>query len=533
MKPRELNHDFPVVVATMPINQRNFNLALIAVIVLLVGTLLCWAPFASVQLARIDAFIPVIQSLMCVADLLTATILFSQYAVQPKSSLLMLAGGYIAGGLFAFLQTLAFPGSYATTGLFGDGIDTPAWLFVLWHTSFPLGVILYALSKDGGATTSKPGRWSGAAMIAITVATVGTAVVALTWIITTAAGYLPSLYASSVTRQTLAANYTNAILGLWYATALGLLFLRKRTILDLWLIVTLVAWVPNFLLAAIVTSVRFSLGWYSARVYALIASWTLLIVLLTETTVLYARLANALTLRKRERADRLLSVDAATAALAHELGSPLGSIAMNAATALMYLRAKPPSFKDINQLLEDIEAQSHRVGRIISSVRAMFFYTTDKRVMIHMEDVARQVLILLRDDLRDNNIVVITDFRDDLPQIHADHTQIQQVILNLVNNAVEAMGSNPGTKHLRLATSLAGTSTVVLSIKDSGGGISRENQERIFDAFFTTKPAGMGLGLAICRTIVENHGGSLQIAKSDSDGSVFEVAMPTGPWQPH
>jgi signal transduction histidine kinase len=370
-------------------------------------------------------------------------------------------------------------------------------------------------------------------MIAITVATIGAAVVALTWLVTTAAGYLPSLYASSVTRQTLAANYTNAILGLWYATALGLLFLRKRTILDLWLIVTLVAWVPNFLLAAIVTSVRFSLGWYSARVYALIASWTLLIVLLTETAVLYARLANALTLRKRERADRLLSVDAATAALAHELGNPLGSIAMNAATALMYLQAKPPAFKDINQVLEEIEAQSHRVGRIISSVRAMFSYTTDQRMMVHIEDVARQVLILLRDDLRINNISIVTDFRDDVPQVHADHTQIQQVILNLVKNAVEAMGSTSGTKRLRLATSLAGNSTVVLSIEDSGGGISRENQERIFDAFFTTKPAGMGLGLAICRTIVENHGGSLQIAKSDSDGSIFEVAMPTAPWQPH
>jgi C4-dicarboxylate-specific signal transduction histidine kinase len=206
---------------------------------------------------------------------------------------------------------------------------------------------------------------------------------------------------------------------------------------------------------------------------------------------------------------------------------------MNAATALIYLQAKPPAFKDINQVLEEIEAQSHRVGRIISSVRAMFSYTTDQRMMVHMEDVARQVLILLRDDLRINNISIVTDFRDDVPQVHADHTQIQQVILNLVKNAVEAMSSTSGTKRLRLATSLAGNSTVVLSIQDSGGGISRENQERIFDAFFTTKPAGMGLGLAICRTIVENHGGSLQIAKSDSDGSIFEVAMPAGPWQPN
>jgi signal transduction histidine kinase len=331
----------------------------------------------------------------------------------------------------------------------------------------------------------------------------------------------------------LAANYTNAILGLWYTTALVLLFLRRRTILDLWLIVTLFAWVPNFLLAAIVTSVRFSLGWYSARVYALIASWTLLIVLLTETTVLYARLASALTLRQRERADRLMSVDAATAALAHEVSNPLGSIAMNAATALMQLQEKPPVLKDMNLLLEEIEAASHRAGGIISSVRALFVHTTDRRMMIYVEDVAQQVLGLLRDDLRMHEISVVTNFRDSLPQVHADPTQIQQVILNLVKNAVEAMSSTPGTKRLRLATSLSGNSTVVLSVQDSGGGILRENQERIFDTFFTTKPAGMGLGLAICRTIMENHGGFLRIAKSDSDGSIFELAIPTGPSQPH
>src|ERR671912_527861 len=107
MMPSDVHHDFPVVVATMPIRKQDLHLALTAVFVLLIGTLM-WAPFASTQLTRIDAFIPVLQSLMCVADLITATILFSQHAVHPQSSLLMLAGGYIAAGLFAFLQTLAF-----------------------------------------------------------------------------------------------------------------------------------------------------------------------------------------------------------------------------------------------------------------------------------------------------------------------------------------------------------------------------------------------------------------------------------------
>src|SRR5215203_3469391 len=213
---QEVDHDFPIVVATTPITKQERNIALAAIILLSAGTLI-WAPFADVKLTRIDAFIPVIQSLMCVADLITATLLFAQYAVQPRPAILMLAGGYIAGGLFAFLQTLAFPGAYAPAGLFGDGIDTPAWLFVLWHTSFPLGVMLYALLKDGRPATNAPGRSSAVAMIGATVAWVGAAVAALTWIVTAAAGHLPSLYTGGVMRQTLAANYTNVILGLWCA----------------------------------------------------------------------------------------------------------------------------------------------------------------------------------------------------------------------------------------------------------------------------------------------------------------------------
>ncbi len=312
-----------------------------------------------------------------------------------------------------------------------------------------------------------------------------------------------------------------------YATALAVLLLRGRTILDLWLIVTLCAWVPNFLVAAFVTSVRFSVGWYSARVYALVASWTLLIVLLTETTLLYARLANALTLRRRERADRLMSVDAATAAISHEVRNPLGSIAMNAATALIQLEAKPPELRDMKLLLEEIEAASHRAGRIIASVREMFATTGKQPTLVHFEDVGRQVLGFLRDDLRMNAITVETDFRAGVPPVHADPTQVQQVILNLVKNAVEAMIARPGMRRLRLATSVSGE-FALFSVQDSGSGISEEDRDRIFDAFFTKKPAGtgMGLGLAISRTLVENHQGLLRLAKTGADGSLFEVAIP-------
>jgi C4-dicarboxylate-specific signal transduction histidine kinase len=121
----------------------------------------------------------------------------------------------------------------------------------------------------------------------------------------------------------------------------------------------------------------------------------------------------------------------------------------------------------------------------------------------------------------------MADYQDGVAQVHADRTQLQQVVLNLVRNAIDAIGSAPqGAKRLRLVTKLNGQSDVLLSVEDSGSGIAAENRERVFDPFFTTKSSGMGLGLAICQIIIEEHGGVLRLARTDSQGSVFEVALP-------
>jgi signal transduction histidine kinase len=256
----------------------------------------------------------------------------------------------------------------------------------------------------------------------------------------------------------------------------------------------------------------------------------LLSVLLTEMTFLYSRLANALTLQRRERSNRLMSVEAATAAMAHELATPLGTIALNASAARSQIRGEPPDLEELNVILEDIETTSHRAGAIISSIRALSARTPiDRRTMTRMEGIARQVLRLVQHELQINEISVETEFQDQLLEVHGDPTQLQQVVLNLVKNAIDAMSSvSPETRLLRLATRLERNSNLLLSVQDSGIGISPEDKERVFDPFFTTKPAGMGLGLAICRTVVENHGGKLRLAKSDSHGSIFDVVMPIG-----
>jgi signal transduction histidine kinase len=516
--------DFPIVIASMPASTRVRRVAF-GLIVLLGVVFALITPFASVPLARIDAFVPVLQTVMCLADLITALLLFAQYTIQPQRALLALAGGYVAGGLFAFLQTLTFPGAYAPTSLFGDELNSAAWLFVLWQTTFTLGVLVYALLKD---SHKDPPRTSTGIAVGITVACTLAVVAGLTWLVTAGAGRLPTLYVS-VIQQVPLANDLNIYMSLFGITTLVVLFLRRRTVLDIWLIVTLFAWAPNFVVAAFVTSVRFSLGWYTGRIYALIASCTVLAVLLTETTMLYARLANAVVLLRRERDNRLMSVEAATSAMAHEIKQPLAGIAMRGTAALNWLKRIPPDLDQVNSALNSIVDSSHRADKIMSSIRGLFQKAAGQKTTVDLNELTRQALSLAQHDLQTYGVSVTAQYHENLPRIYADRTQLQQVILNLIKNGIEAMDSIKfGTKRLRLVTGFDGNSMVSLSVQDSGPGIGDTDRNNIFDPFFTTKPTGMGLGLSICRTIVQDHGGSLQLTKTGSHGSSFEIALPTG-----
>jgi signal transduction histidine kinase len=520
----DAEHDPPIVVALMP-STRGQRAMAAGVAVIILGLAALVAPFVNVQIGRIDSVLPVLQTVLSAADLLTATLLFAQYSVQPHRGLLVVASGYIFAGSFAFLQTLSFPGSYAPNGLIGDVYNTPAWFFVLWYTTFPLSVLTYALFKDRG----KVSRGSTKANMAITLTCVFGTIALLSWLVIGQFKHLPSFFTKGLTVQTALSNQINVGLALLGCFVLLVLFVRSRTVLDLWLMVTVFASLPNFLVAAYAGSARFSVGWYAARGFALIASCMLLSVLLTEMTVLYSRLASSLIMQRRERANRLVSIDAATAAIAHEIRSPLGSIRLNASTALLQVLAQPPQLEEMSVILKEIEDASARVDTTIASVRELFKDATDQPATINVDDISRQVLRLLQHELQLNEISVVTEFQDDVSWVRADPAQLQQVILNLVKNAVEAMSSAPtDRRRLNIGTWLKGD-FVFLSVEDTGAGVNFQDEARIFEAFFTTKRTGMGLGLAICRTIVERYEGSLVLAKSDPHGSAFELALPIVP----
>jgi signal transduction histidine kinase len=160
-------------------------------------------------------------------------------------------------------------------------------------------------------------------------------------------------------------------------------------------------------------------------------------------------------------------------------------------------------------------------------MRAMFKKTSNLHTMVQLNDVVRQLLSLVQRDLQANGISLTTEYEPNLPEVQAEATQLQQVILNLVKNAIDAMEAVPhGERRLRLVTGFDRKSVVSLYIQDSGPGITAEDQDRIFDPFFTTKPTGMGMGLSICRNIIETHGGKLRLARTSHHGSSFEIALP-------
>ena len=152
--------------------------------------------------------------------------------------------------------------------------------------------------------------------------------------------------------------------------------------------------------------------------------------------------------------------------------------------------------------------------------------------MVQLNDLIQQVMRLSRHDLLSNGISKTVKYQENLPPVCADYTQLQQVISNLIKNAIDAMTCMPlGQRRVRLATGSDGN-FVSFYIHDSGPGIADQDRERIFDAFFTTKSTGMGLGLSICRTIMEQHGGTLRLTNTGRNGSTFEIALPILPIEP-
>ena len=230
---------------------------------------------------------------------------------------------------------------------------------------------------------------------------------------------------------------------------------------------------------------------------------------------------------KRERNNKLMNLEAMVASIGHEVKQPLGGIAANGAAALRFLDHLPPDLDEARSCLSSIVKDAHRASEIFGNIRALFGKVDEKLEAINLNNMTRDVLQTLDRELSNHRITTHTELASELPVVMGHKGQLQEVFINLVQNAIEAMdASKDSDRILRVRTERNGDDTIMASVEDTGPGIDPPRLGNIFDAFVTTKSHGMGLGLAICRMIVERHRGTLVVSPAIPRGSIFRVVLP-------
>jgi PAS domain S-box-containing protein len=227
---------------------------------------------------------------------------------------------------------------------------------------------------------------------------------------------------------------------------------------------------------------------------------------------------------------RQTTMGAMTASIAHEVNQPLAAIVANASAGLRWLAKGTPDLTEVRALLKRIVSDGHRAGKVIASIRSMFGKDRGETSPLTVNDLIGEVLNLVNGELVGHQISLQTEMRDGLPQVLADRVQMQQVLLNLIMNAIEAMSSVTDHERVLMVKSEEIESDhVLITLQDSGTGIDPTHMDRIFDAFFSTKDRGMGMGLSICRSIIESHGGQLWASPRRPHGTIFHVKLPISP----
>jgi C4-dicarboxylate-specific signal transduction histidine kinase len=230
------------------------------------------------------------------------------------------------------------------------------------------------------------------------------------------------------------------------------------------------------------------------------------------------------TRRKLSTAMQIATVAELSASIAHEINQPLASVVTNAQAAETWLAHDPPNLERARTTLERIIRDGHSAAEVLRRIRALFKEAAPIKAPLDINQIVAEVLGLLSEELRDKGIIIETELESDLPMIDADHVQIQQTLINLVHNAAEAMnGVTDLAKSLSL-TSRRNGEEALIQVRDHGFG--SKDPTLMFEPFFTTKESGMGMGLSICRSIVEAHGGRIWATANEDAGMTFSFTLP-------
>lgn len=528
--------------------------ALLVVIV----SLLCFVvavPLARVPLLPVPAFIPIYQSALIINDAITALLLFAQFKFVRSRSLLVLASAYLFTAILAALHLLTFPGLFSASGLLDSGPQTTAWLYMLWHGTFPLAVIIYALLKGSKRDLRWPTNLSTRTATVLGMALALGLALFFTMLATRGHDLLPPIMASNKYTPTMIA----VVSVVWIFSFLAVLMVwlrRPHTVLDLWLMVAMCAWIFDIGLSAVFNAGRFDLGFYAGRIYGLLAASYVLVILLLETGQLYTSFLQARAKHEEdlqrahddlERAyhelketqvqlihsAKMTSLGELVAGIAHEVNNPLtyamahlGTIAssldkLGSGTTLT--AQSLAHFEKARQRAIDARGGLDRVSDIVSRLKTFSRLDEGEFKDADIKECVESALEILSHKIRDKNIEIRTDFGSE-NRLFCAPGILNQAFLNLLSNAADAAG-DPGIIRVRTGRD---RHSQWIAIADGGPGIPEEIRDRIFEPFFTTKEVGKGtgLGLPITYRIVEQHKGTIDLMRSDLGGAEFVIRLP-------
>jgi PAS domain S-box-containing protein len=224
---------------------------------------------------------------------------------------------------------------------------------------------------------------------------------------------------------------------------------------------------------------------------------------------------------------RVTTLGELTASISHEVNQPIAAVATNAAAGLGWLEAKPPNLDEVRATLGYIVQDAQRAGDVMHRIRALAKKAPLTMARFDVNDAVLDVIALTRNELVRHDVLLQTQLATGLPLIEGDRVQLQQVILNLILNAVEAMsGIDDGAREVRISTGREASDAVLVTVRDFGPGLDPQSVDYLFKAFYTTKSGGLGMGLAICRSIIQSHGGRLWATANEPRGAVFQFTLP-------
>jgi C4-dicarboxylate-specific signal transduction histidine kinase len=229
------------------------------------------------------------------------------------------------------------------------------------------------------------------------------------------------------------------------------------------------------------------------------------------------------------RVTRISALGTLAASISHEVNQPLAAVVTNADACMMWLSSNPPNLEEARLAVEAIAQQGTRASEVVRHIRAMFTKGAPERTRVQVNELIREVGSLMQTDAGRNQVALLTELASDLPETMIDRVQLQQVLVNLIQNGMEAMTNVTGRpRSLLIRSQKQGSGEILIAVRDFGAGIAPKNEKRIFDTFFTTKPQGMGMGLAISHSIVEAHGGRLWASANSDFGATLQFTLPVG-----